>query len=112
MVAPQDGEHGEDDRVQELGHGKITGTDYSAPMPPAITGGPRLTPEPKEPSAAEIARHMLTHLPFCGWCKYCVAGRKPNAHHRRQRNERSIPFLSCDYGFFRDPGEALLTSLW
>ena len=67
--------------------------------------------DPKEPSAAEIAQHMLTHLPYKCWCKYCVAGRRPNAQHRRQTNERSVPMLSCDYGFFRDPGGVLLTFL-
>ena len=68
-------------------------------------------PEPREPSKKELERHMLTHLPYCRWCKYCIAGRRPNCHHRRQINERTVPFLSCDYGFYRDPGGPLIPFL-
>ena len=92
-------------------HTKIVGTDYGIPVPDANLGGAKPLASPKEPTKAENERHMLTHLPYCTWCKYCVAGRRPNSHHRRQRNERSIPMLSCDYGFFRDPGGPLITFL-
>ena len=108
MVQPEvgDGAQGADQR-DELSLGKIVGTDYSMPMPDVRPRGATPLVEPKEPTAAERARHMLTHLPYCLWCPYCIAGRKPNCAHRRQRNERTIPMLSCDYGFFRDPGEQL-----
>ena len=36
--------------------------------------GPRPLREPKTPTAAERAKHSLTHLPYQAWCPYCVAG--------------------------------------
>ena len=104
MVQPPEDTSGEP-------RGAIVGTDYAIPVPEANFGGAKPLVSPKEPTKAEIERHMLTHLPYCSWCKYCIAGRRPNSHHRRQRNERSIPMLSCDYGFFRDPGGPLITFL-
>ena len=101
MVQPQEGRKGE----------AIVGPDYSTPVPDVVFGGARPLASPKEPTEAEIERHMLTHLPYCPWCKYCVAGRRPNSHHRRQRNERTVPMLSLDYGFFRDPNGPLITFL-
>ena len=35
-----------------------------------------------QPSAAAIAQHSLTHLPYKRWCKWCVAARMLNAPHR------------------------------
>ena len=43
--------------------GAITGTDYSLPAPTGAVGGAKPMPDPQMPSAAEVARHMLTHLP-------------------------------------------------
>ena len=99
MVQPQCG-----DADEATSLGPITGADHTRPVPEANAG--RATPmlDPKEPSAAEIAEHTLTHLPYKCWCKYCLAGRRPNAQHRRQKIERSIPMVSLDYVFFRDPG--------
>ena len=36
---------------------------------------PLAVPSPKEPGAAERARHELTHMPYRSWCFSCVAGR-------------------------------------
>ena len=41
-------------------------------------------PEPYVPTAAEVAAHNLTHLPYRCWCPHCVAARRPNTQHRRQ----------------------------
>ena len=38
-------------------------------------------PEVPQPSAAEVARHSLTHLPYRRWCKWCVAARMLNVPH-------------------------------
>ena len=35
---------------------------------------PLAVPSPKEPGAAERARHELTHMPYRSWCFSCVAG--------------------------------------
>ena len=114
MVTPQGAQaDGERDVVQEMLRaeeeekhlpGGITGKDYTTLGARCVPGSVEAMPEPKDPTPAERARHMLTHLPYCSWCPYCVAGRRPNAHHRRVLNEQSLPTQHAEYGFFRDPG--------
>ena len=72
--------HGGQDALEDVDN-RIVGPDYLRKVPDASFRGATPLPEPKEPSAYEIAKHMLTHLPYCGWCKYCIAGRRPNADH-------------------------------
>ena len=55
----------------------ITGPDHSIPVPRAPVDGARPMPEPKEPTAEERARPMLTILQDKGWllksqCALCV----------------------------------------
>ena len=40
-------------------------------------------PEVPQPSAAEVARHQLTHLSYSRWCKWCVAARLRNSQRLR-----------------------------
>ena len=35
------------------------------------------------PSQAEIEEHMLTHVPFRSWCKFCVLGKSVSNPHRK-----------------------------
>ena len=44
---------------------------------------PLAVPSPKEPGAAERARHELTHMPYRSWCFSCVAGRGADDVHRK-----------------------------
>ena len=114
MVAPQDAQaEDEGNGVQEMLRaeveekhlpGGITGKDYSTPGARCVPGSVEVIPEPKEPTPAERARHMLTHLPYCSWCPYCVAGRRPNTHHRRVSTGQSLRALHAEYVLFRDPG--------
>ena len=30
---------------------------------------------PVQPSAADVAEHRVTHMPYRSWCRQCVAGR-------------------------------------
>ena len=55
---------------------------------------PRGIPSPPEPSAAEVARHNLTHFPYRSWCPHCLACRRPNAPHRQSKSSssRKVPF--------------------
>ena len=64
-------------------------SETSAPVPKAL-------PEVYEPSAEELARHSLTHLPYRRWCEYCVGGRWAGERHGRGPECR-IPVISFDY---------------
>ena len=61
-------------------------------------------PEPREPSAAEVARHNLTHMPYRSWCPHCVAARRANEPHHRGSEERHKPLLVLDYCWVTDIG--------
>ena len=65
---------------------------------------PRGIPPPPEPTAAEIARHNLTHYPYRSWCPHCLASRRPNSHHRQSRStsSRKVPLFCADYCFVKD----------
>ena len=60
-----------------FGGRSITGPDYGSNVPRTVPGVARPLPEPKEPTPAERARHMLTHLPYCSWCPIAVRGADP-----------------------------------
>ena len=70
-------------------------------------------PEVCQPTAAEIAKHSLTHLPYKRWCKFCVAARMLNApHFTRPPFSRTSPLLVLDYAFVKHAGDdAWLTVL-
>ena len=61
-------------------------------------------PQPKVPTAAQIAAHNITHLPYRSWCPHCVAARRPNSQHFRasSKSDRADPLLVADYCFVRD----------
>ena len=70
-------------------------------------------PEVPEPSPDEVARHMLTHLPFRRWCKWCVMARKLNLPHKTLPPfSRASPLFVCDYAFLKhNEDERFLTVL-
>ena len=82
----------------------IAGRDANIPAPPPPPGMPRPLRAPKAPTAAEKERHALTHLPYASWCPYCVAGKRPNAPHRRVTSPPDVPMLPGDSGSFGDDG--------
>ena len=58
---------------------------------------------PSKPSAEEVERHNLTHLPYRNWCRHCVRGRGKEAPHQATKGEGGeLPELHMDYCF---PGE-------
>ena len=64
-------------------------------------------PDVPEPSAGEVARHNLTHLPYRKWCKWCVAARRSNVpHFRLPPFSRAIPLFVLDYCFIKHSGDA------
>ena len=63
---------------------------------------PRGRTEPGVPTPEEYRRHMLTHLPYRRWCRYCVMARMRNeAHLRLPPFNRSTPLRVAGYGFVR-----------
>ena len=70
-------------------------------------------PTPISPPTIELEAHNATHIPFRTWCKWCVAGRKPNPHHRRKTDAaRDVPMLVGDYCFVRDSRDDDLMSMY
>ena len=64
---------------------------------------PRCLKGPDSPTEEELREHLLTHLPYKGWCEICVACRRPNAPHRKSDEDlREIPLMSVDYCFVQD----------
>ena len=49
---------------QQIDAEPIVGKDYSVPPPPLPSGTARPLRSPRQPSAAERARHRITHLPY------------------------------------------------
>ena len=62
----------------------------------------RALPNPKAMSEADLREHMITHLPYCDGCPFCVAGKRPNSHHRLPDRTLTIPNISLDYGFLTE----------
>ena len=57
--------------------------------------------DPGAPSATEIGRHNITHMPFRAWCSACVAGRardRPH-HHGSAPETKGVPEIVFDYAF-------------
>ena len=69
--------------------------------------------EPRVPTAAQIAAHNITHLPYMSWCPHCVAARRPNSHHARSQSEdrKSSPLLVADYCFMKDSLDDEITTV-
>ena len=71
--------------------------------PDATAQSAREIPEVYIPTAAEVARHNLTHMPYRSWCRICVACCKPNTPHRSLPPfSRRLPLVCLDYCFIRD----------
>ena len=76
MIAPADSASSKV-ATFEVSHGEVAkqgGSKISVPVPKAL-------PEVYEPTAEEVAKHSLTHLPYRRWCKWCVAARMANVPH-------------------------------
>ena len=60
------------------------------------------------PSATEVERHNITHMPFRAWCSACVAGRagdRPHNHGSAPETKR-VPEIVFDYD--EDENQAIL----
>ena len=65
------------------------------------------TPEP--PADAARMAHNATHVPFRGWCPFCVASRGRSSPHRRvvvNKTADTLPKFQTDYMFIRTEAES------
>eukprot|EP00972_Heterocapsa_arctica_P081905 12071325-Heterocapsa_arctica.AAC.1 len=60
---------------------------------------------PTPPSAVELERHTLTHVPYAPWCSTCVKSRGRDDAHRQLQHCRGPEVVHCDYTFFRTGDE-------
>ena len=64
---------------------------------------------PQAMTPAQLATHVLTHLPPHPGCPICKACRTPNtAHLTSHESERVIPLLVGNYLFLRSTGDEIL----
>ena len=65
---------------------------------------------PECPTAEEIARHEVSHIPYRAWCRSCVLGRGRSAAHKKMIAEKkhALPTIMHDYGFIgKDDQQAM-----
>ena len=58
----------------------------------------KIAPSPKQPSAADIELHRITHWPYRSWCEECVKGRglgEQRGTHAGRAHEVPIVGLGC-----------------
>ena len=98
-----------DAALPEEVHGEVVEKDGKSVEGPVV----KALPEVYQPTAEELAKHCLTHLPYRRWCKWCVAARMANfPHWTMPPFSRECPLLVMDYCFLKHPGEdAFLTVL-
>ena len=71
------------------------------------TAGTSRTLEPPTDAARMV--HTATHVPFRGWCPFCVASRGRNSPHRRvvvNKTADTLQKLQTDYMFIRTVAES------
>ena len=60
----------------------------------------RVKSSPAKPSADEVAKHDVTHVPYRSWCPICVAASAREDRHPRQAKidtEEGLPVIQADY---------------
>ena len=58
------------------------------------------------PSQSEIDQHMLTHIPFRSWCRFCVMAKSVATPHRSvDKSNEEIPTVSIHYAFLNEKQE-------
>jgi hypothetical protein len=66
---------------------------------------------PQTPGPEAVKQHVLTHLPYQSWCRFCVEGRGRDDRHRRQttlsEQQLTTPRIEVDFKVLDDIGPAL-----
>ena len=62
---------------------------------------------PDEPSDKEYQCHLIGHLPYRSWCRWCVMGKGRNLAHKKidAAKERLLPMVIQDFGFLGQKNE-------
>jgi hypothetical protein len=71
------------------------------------TRDPKLLQDPGAPTAAEVEKHCVTHMPYRSWCPVCVEGRARDKMHKKgdDQENKEIPEIVFDYGFLGAKGD-------
>ena len=65
----------------------------------------RIAPSPKQPTAADVELHRITHWPYRSWCEECVKGRglgEQRGTHAGRVHE--VPIVGLDYFYMTEKG--------
>ena len=72
---------------------------------PAEAIKPKIKPDPRLPSRAEIEEHNVSHLPYRNWCPVCIKAKGKDMDHRPMGDkDRRVAEYCFDYCF---PGDEL-----
>jgi hypothetical protein len=75
-------------------------------QPEEETADLKVGADPAMPSAADVAEHRVTHMPYRSWCKHCVAGRGVGEQRGRHAGRKhDIPRVGIDYWFITSGGD-------
>ena len=93
--------HHDGDGVKALGVGGLYGMDTENidedwDTEPAEAHEARVKSSPARPSADEVARHDVTHVPYRSWCPICIAASAREDRHPRQTKidtEEGLPII-------------------
>ena len=58
----------------------------------------------RSPSAEQVEKHKVTHLPYGSWCKHCIMGRGIGRPHTTSTTASSVPIVGMDYFFVTKEG--------
>ena len=59
----------------------------------------KIAPAPRQPSAAEVEQHRITHVPFQPWCLECLKGKATGQKRNHQSRDHEIARVGVDYFF-------------
>ena len=59
--------------------------------------GPRIPPDPGQPTQKQLEDHRVDHLPFRSWCPGCVAGRATGEQHIARTDPKQVSTFPMDH---------------
>ena len=72
----------------------------------------RIAPSPKQPSAAEVELHRITHWPYRSWCEECVKGCELGEQRGTHVGlAHGVPIVGMDYFYMIEKGREHMSEL-